>query len=74
MTLSAADDSEAAVYAFSLFPEHVEAEEKLGFKASLGPKLKFAKAELSGGEIGVNIEYRKVFPAITAFGAGEAYP
>lgn len=74
LALGAADGGEDAVYAFSLFPEQLEAEEKHGFKASLGPKLKFAKAELSAGEIGVNFEYRKVFPVITAFGAGEAYP
>ncbi len=74
LALSAADGSEGSVYAFSLFPEQVTAEEKHAFKASLGPKLKFAKAELSGGSLGVDIEYTKVFPVITAFGAGEAYP
>lgn len=74
LALSASDGSEGGIYAFSLFPEQVDAEEKRSFKAALGAKLKFAKVELSGGEVGVNIEYRKVFPVITAFGAGEAYP
>lgn len=71
-TASAAPDS---AYAFSLFPDRLGAEDKAEFNASLGPELKFASgAGFSVGQLGAKIEYRKVFPVIQSYGAGEATP
>jgi hypothetical protein len=68
----AAKDS---AYAFSLFPDRLGAEDKAEFNASLGPELKFASgAGFSLGQLGAKIEYRKVFPVIQSYGAGESTP
>lgn len=70
---SRADDKDT--YAFSLFPERVSVEDKAEFNISLGPELKFGEAvEVKAGEIGAKIEYRKVFPVIQSYGAGEPDP
>jgi hypothetical protein len=66
---------EGSVYAHSLFPERLTAESKSEFSASLGPELKFGpEVQLKAGEVGAKIEYRKVFPVIQSYGAGEAAP
>jgi hypothetical protein len=64
-----------AVYAYSLFPDRVEAEQKGELSATLNPELKFGDAvALKAGELGAKIELRKVFPVIQSYGAGEASP
>jgi len=64
-----------AAYAYSLFPDRLSVEDKAEFSASLGPELKFAGGvEIKGGELGATIEYRKVFPVIQSYGAGEPAP
>jgi hypothetical protein len=64
-----------STYAFSLFPDRLGAEDKAELSASLGPELKFASgAGFSVGELGATIEYRKVFPVIQSYGAGEPAP
>jgi hypothetical protein len=69
----AADKS--AAYALSLFPDRLSAEDKSEFNAGLGPELKFGKdVSFKIGELGVKIEYRKVFPVIQGYGAGEPTP
>jgi hypothetical protein len=67
-----ADDKDT--YAYSLFPERVNVEDKAEFNISLEPELKFGEAEFKAGEVGAKIEYRKVFPAIQSYGAGESDP
>jgi hypothetical protein len=62
-------------YAFSLFPDRLTAEDKVELSAGLEPGLKFAKTfELKVGKLGAKIEFRKVFPVIQAYGAGEPEP
>ena len=64
-----------AVYAFSLFPDRLGIESKAEFSVGLGPELKFGAAvDLKAGELGAKIEYRKVFPVIQGYGAGESAP
>jgi hypothetical protein len=60
-----------AAYAMSLFPDRLGMEDKAEFNASLKPALKFTPVELGPGEIGAKITYRKVFPVIQSYGAGE---
>ena len=63
------------MYAYSLFPDRLTAENKGEFSVSLGPELKFAdKAEIKLGGIGAKIEFKKVFPVIQGYGAGETAP
>ena len=64
-----------STYAFSLFPDRLGVEDNVEFSASLGPELKFASgAGLSVGELGAKIAYRKVFPVIQSYAAGEPTP
>jgi hypothetical protein len=66
---------ERAAYAYSLFPDRLSVEDKAEFSASLGPELKFVSGfEIKPGEIGATVEYRKVFPVIQSYGAGESTP
>jgi hypothetical protein len=70
-----ASAGENAVYAYSLFPDWLSVEDEAEFSISLGPELKFAGGvEIKGGELGATIQYRKVFPAIQSYGAGEPTP
>ena len=63
------------VYAKDLFPLRVGVEDKGSFTASLGPELGFVSgASIQAGEVGATIEFRKVFPVIQAYGAGESTP
>ena len=64
----------AATYVFSLYPDRLTVESQREFNVSLGPELKFSGAELKLGEVGAKIEYRKVFPVIQSYGAGESEP
>ena len=61
-------------YAFSLFPERLAVEDSAVFNISLGPELSFGDATVKVGEIGATINYRKVFPVIQSYGAGESNP
>ena len=64
-----------STYAYSLFPDRLAVEDRAEFSISLGPKLKFGTAaELEVGQLGAKIDYRKVFPVIQSYGAGEPYP
>ena len=64
-----------STYAFSLFPDRLGAEDKAEFSAGLGPELKFASgAGFSVGQLGAKIDYRKVFPVIQSYAAGEPTP
>lgn len=66
---------ENATYAYSLFPERLDVEDKGEFSVSLGPELSFASgAGFKLGELSATIEYRKVFPVIQSFRAGESSP
>ncbi len=65
---------ENAAYAHSLLPLRLGVEDKSEINASLGPELKFSEFGLKVGEVGANIEYRKVFPAIQAYGLGQPSP
>ncbi len=70
-----AHTDEQSTYAFSLFPDRLGVEDKAEFNASLGPELKFAGgAGFSVGQLGAKIEYRKVFPVIQSYAAGEPTP
>ena len=63
------------VVAHDLCPLRETAETKGKFTVSLGPELKFAPStDVKLGEIGAEIEFRKVFPVIQAFGLGESQP
>lgn len=67
--------SDTAVYAFSLYPDRLGIEDSREFTVSLGPELTFASgAGFKVGELGAKIEYKKVFPAIQAYGVGEPAP
>ena len=62
-------------YAYSLFPDRLGIEDKVEFSISLGPEMKFADgSEFKLGQLGGKVEYRKVFPAIQSYGAGESSP
>jgi len=65
-----------SAYAFSLFPERLTVEDSQPeFHFNLGPELTFASgAGFKVGELGVKIQYRRVFPAIQSYGAGEPAP
>ena len=64
-----------SVYAFSLYPERLGAEDKVNRTVQLGLGLKFASvAEIQTGQVGATIEYKKVFPLIQAYGVGESQP
>ena len=64
-----------SVYAYSLFPDHLTVEEKGSFAVELSPELSFAKViSFKPGKLGVNIDYRQVFPVIQSYGAGESQP
>jgi len=66
---------EKSAYAHNVFPLRLGAEDKTSFSLSLGPELGFADgSSVKIGELGATIEYRKVFPVIQAYGAGEANP
>ena len=62
-----------AVYAYSLFPDRLTVEDKGSWNVKLGPELSFAEVlKFKPGEAGVTIEYRRAFPVIQGYGAGEA--
>ena len=61
-----------STYAYSLFPERLTAEEQREMSLTLGPKLKIGKMEAEGAQVGTKISYRKVFPVIQSYGAGES--
>ncbi len=64
-----------ATYAYSLYPNRLEAEQSREYSLSLGPELKFADGSgFSLGQVGAKIAYRQVFPVIQGYGAGEASP
>jgi hypothetical protein len=63
-----------SVYAFSLFPERISAEDQREFSVSLGPELTFGEATVSAGSISSTLTYRSVFPVIQSYGVGEATP
>ncbi len=63
-----------AVYSFSLYPDRLSVENQAEFNIGLGPELKFTGVEAKAGEIGAKITYRKVFPIIQGYGAGEPAP
>jgi hypothetical protein len=65
---------EGAAYAHSLFPERLGVEDKAEINASLGPELKVSDVGLKVGEVGASVEYRKVFPVIQSYGAGQPAP
>ena len=66
---------DGTVYAYSLFPERLSIEDKVEFNISLGPQIKFADgSEVKAGELSAKIDYRKVFPVIQSYGAGESRP
>ncbi len=68
-------EGDAAAYAFSLYPERLDVEQKGELSATLGPELKFGAAvSLKAGELGAKIEFKQVFPVIQSFGAGESKP
>ncbi|HUU30419.1 MAG TPA: hypothetical protein VM123_21660 [archaeon] len=69
---SSADSS--TTYAFSLYPDRLSAEDQAEFDISLDPELKFAGFEAKLGHVGAKITYRKVFPVIQGYGAGESSP
>ncbi len=60
-----------STYAHSLFPERLTAEEQQEMNLMLGPKLKFGPVEAEAGQFGTKISYRKAFPVIQGYGAGE---
>ena len=69
------DAAPQSVYAFSLYPERLGAEDQVNRNIQLGPELKFASgAQFRAGQIGASIEYKKVFPVIQAYGVGESEP
>jgi hypothetical protein len=64
-----------AVTAFSLFPDRLTTETDVEVNVVLGPELTFASgAGVKVGELGATISYRKVFPVIQSYGAGETMP
>ena len=64
-----------AAVAHDLYPLRLTAETKSKFTVGLGPELKFSPAvDVKLGEIGAEIEFRRVFPVIQAFGLGESRP
>jgi hypothetical protein len=64
-----------AAVAHDLYPLRETTETKGKFTVSLGPELKFAPSvDVKLGEIGAEIEFRRVFPVIQAFGLGESRP
>jgi hypothetical protein len=64
-----------AAYAYSLYPNRLEAEKSREYDVSLGPELKFADGSgFSLGQVGAKIAYRQVFPVIQGYGAGEPTP
>ena len=65
---------ETGAYAYNLYPDRLGVEDKSEFSIGLGPELKFAGSEFKVGELGAKIEYRKVFPVIQGYGAGESAP
>ena len=66
---------EGAAYAYSLFPDRLTVEDKAEFSVSLGPELTFISGlGIKPGEIGATITYRKAFPVIQGYGAGEPSP
>ena len=69
----AASGKDAEAYAYSLIPERLGVEDKAEIRFALGLGLKFAGGtELKTGEVGATIDYRKVFPVIQGYGAGQA--
>ncbi len=64
-----------SVYAFSLFPDRVTAEETREISVSLGPELTFTPtASITAGSVSSTLTYRRVFPVIQSYGVGEATP
>ena len=64
-----------AAYAFNLFPDRLGAEEKAEWSVKLEPELKFADGSgFKVGELGAKIEFKKVFPVIQSYGAGQSTP
>jgi hypothetical protein len=62
----------SAAYAYSLFPDQLTVESPREFNVGLGPGLKFGGAfDLKLGQLGARISYRKVYPVIQGYGAGE---
>ncbi len=66
---------EQSVYAHNLFPNRLGADDEAELTFSLGPDLGFASgASIKAGEIGATFKYRKTFPIIQSYGAGESTP
>lgn len=64
-----------AVIAYDMYPQRLTAEVMGKFNFGLGPDLKFASlAEVKLMKIGAEIEYKKLFPVIQAFGESESTP
>lgn len=62
-------------YAFNLFPDRLGAEDTGEWSVKLGPELKFADGSgFKIGELGAKFDFRKVFPVIQSYGAGEWNP
>jgi len=62
-------------YAYRLFPERGSVETKIEFSVKLDPELKFEGGlEVKPGEIGATIEYRRVYPVIQSYDAGQDAP
>ncbi len=65
---------DGAAYAFSMFPDRLGIENQAEFNVSLGPEATFATgAGFKLGELGAKIDYKKVFPVIESYGAGESH-
>ncbi len=63
------------VFAQDLLPQRLTAETTGKKTAKLTPEFKFADAiSLKVGELGAEIDYRKVFPVIQGYGLGESRP
>ncbi|MCP4250816.1 MAG: hypothetical protein GY778_27575, partial [bacterium] len=54
--------------------ERASVETAAEFNIILGPSVKFGEIEVGPGELGATISYRKVFPVIQSYGAGESSP
>ncbi len=62
-------------YAYSLFPDRMGVEDSAELAVSLAPELKFGKeVQVKAGQLGAKIDYRKVFPVVQSYGAGEPTP
>lgn len=63
------------VVAHDLYPRRLTASSQRKFNLGLGPDLKFAETvEFKLAELGAEIEYQQVYPAIQGYGLGESRP